>query len=106
MRGFLLRSAAVIIMVAILGGHLTELFDHWDHTLRTGQDSDYLVVLIAGCAGAAFVIAKASRFVRRLHNLVTESVPRMLPPAESVPAFLQTFAFDLSPPATLAPIRI
>lgn len=106
MRAFLLRSAAVIIMVAILGGHLTELFDHWDHTLRTGQDSDYLVVLIAGCAGAAFVIAKAGRFVRRLQKLVNESVPRVLPRAEWAPVLLQDFGFDLSPPATLSPIRI
>ncbi len=57
MRGVLLRSAVLIIMAAMLGGHVTELFDHWDHTLRTGKDADYTVVLVAACAGFAFAVA-------------------------------------------------
>ena len=58
MRNLLLRSAVLIVMAAMLGGHVTELLDHWDHTARTGKDSDYAVVMIAGCVGFAFVIAR------------------------------------------------
>lgn len=93
-------------MVAILGGHLTELFDRWDHTLRTGQDSDYLLVLIAATAGAAFVLTKFSRSALALIRLLIESIPCILLSTEIAPVALKTFAFDLSPPPTLAPIRI
>jgi hypothetical protein len=106
MRGILLRSAAVIIMITILGGHLTEVFDRWDHTLRTGQDSDYLVVLIAVCAGAAFVLAESSRHMRNLIRLVAESVSCILRSVVTNFVAPKTFAFDLSPPSTIAPIRI
>jgi hypothetical protein len=58
MRNLLLRSAVLLVMAAMLGGHVTELLDHWDHTARTGNDSDYAVVVIAGCLGLAFVIAR------------------------------------------------
>src|SRR5579872_1948496 len=106
MRGVLLRAAAVIIMVAILGGHVTELFDHWDHTLTTGQDSDYAVVLIAACAGAGFVLARFSRVLRGVVRVFIEAAPFILPLTRVAPVALKTFAFDLSPPPAVAPIRI
>src|SRR5579864_8026019 len=53
-----LRWGVVLAVVAMLGGHFTELFDRWDHTLRTGKDADYAVVMVAACAG---VVAWYSR---------------------------------------------
>lgn len=53
-----LRWAALLILAAMLGGHFTELFDRWDHTLRTGKDADYAIVLVAACAGLAVAAAK------------------------------------------------
>lgn len=93
-------------MLAMFGGHVTELFDHWDHTLRTGQDSDYLVVMVAACAGAAFILVQASRLLRRVIQLLAELAPRLLRPAAVAPAARKTFAFDLSPPSAILPIRI
>ncbi len=58
MRRTLLHSAVLITLVAILGGHVTELFDRWDDTLQTGRDIDYSVVIVAACAGIAFAAAK------------------------------------------------
>lgn len=54
----LLRCVVLIALAAMLAGHVTELFDHWDHTLRTGKDADYTMVMVAACAGFAFAIAK------------------------------------------------
>jgi hypothetical protein len=106
MRTLLLRSVVLMIMAAMLGGHVTELLDHWDHTARTGEDSDYSFVLIAACAGAAFILAKSNRLVYRLVRLLAESAPCILRSTATVPASPRTFAFDLSPPPATAPIRI
>ena len=58
-RRTLLRWAVLIILAAMLGGHVTEMFDRWENTLQTGRDIDFNVVLIAACAGAVFVVAKS-----------------------------------------------
>jgi hypothetical protein len=55
----LLRWAVLITLAAMLGGHMTELFDHWENTLQTGSDVDYTVVILAACAGVVFVVAKS-----------------------------------------------
>src|SRR5438552_3818825 len=54
-RRILLRPAVLITLAAMLGGHMTELFDHWENTLQTGSDVDYTVVILAACAGVVFV---------------------------------------------------
>src|SRR5262249_50704589 len=54
-RQVVLRCVIVVALAAMFGGHVTELFDQWDHTARTGEDIDYAVVVVAGCIGAAFV---------------------------------------------------
>lgn len=58
MRKTLLHSAALVILAGMLGGQITELFDHWDHTLQTGRDVDYTVVIIAACVGVVFAVGK------------------------------------------------
>jgi hypothetical protein len=58
MRKTLLHSAALVVLAGMLGGHITELFDHWDHTLQTGRDVDYTVVIIAACVGVVFAVGK------------------------------------------------
>jgi hypothetical protein len=42
----------------MVGGQITELFDPWDHTLQTGRDVDYTVVIVAACLGVVFAAAK------------------------------------------------
>lgn len=37
---------------------LVEMFDQWDHTLQTGNDTEYLFVLLALCVGAVFVLGQ------------------------------------------------
>lgn len=106
MRGFLLRSAVLIVMAAMFGGHVSELFDRWDHTLRTGKDADYAVVMVAACAGFALAAGKSIEVLRRLVRVVADAAPYVCRLAAIHAPVLKTFAFDLSPPPTVAPIRI
>jgi hypothetical protein len=34
------------------------MFDHWDHELQTGQDTEYTLMVVALCAGAVCALAK------------------------------------------------
>lgn len=59
MAGRVLRWAVLLILMAMLSGHVSELFDHWDHTMRTGREADYTLVVIGACAGLELVLARA-----------------------------------------------
>ena len=37
---------------------LVDLFDQWDHAFQTGHDSEYPLVILALCVGAAFVLGR------------------------------------------------
>lgn len=105
MRKMLLHSAALIVLAGMLGGHITELFDHWDHTLQTGRDVDYTVVIIAASVGVVFAIGK---------KLVSASI-RLFSPAKLPQITTPNFpGFRASPepldtgppPLNLSPLRI
>ena len=34
------------------------MFDRWDHTLKTGKDTEYTFVVIALCVGAVYAFAQ------------------------------------------------
>jgi hypothetical protein len=69
MRGWLLRLAAVLIMVVCLGSCVSEIFDQWDHTMQTGHDTESTLVMLASLAGAVLVMARA----------VASAAPRICP---------------------------
>jgi hypothetical protein len=54
----LLRGTVLVIVVAMLAGQASELFDRWDHPLRTGRETAYPMVMAAACAGLALLLAK------------------------------------------------
>ena len=54
MRSRLLHVGIVFILVVCLVCPLVELFDHWDHTIQTGSDTEYTLVILALCAGAVY----------------------------------------------------
>jgi len=33
---------------------IVEMFDHWDHTVQTGSDTEYALVVVALCVGVAY----------------------------------------------------
>jgi hypothetical protein len=52
-----------LVLVACLACHLVEMFDRWDDTLQTGNDTEYALVVLALCVGVAYLIA---RFIPKL----------------------------------------
>jgi hypothetical protein len=105
MRKTLLDTAALIVLAGVLGGQITELFDHWDHTLQTGRDVDYTVVIIAACVGVVFAVAKklVSAWMRLFGpaRLLQISAPAF-PGFRASPEPLDTGP----PPLSLSPLRI
>jgi hypothetical protein len=56
-RRHLLQFAAFLLLLICLCGHIAETFDFWDHTLQTGNDIEYSLVMVALVAGAGFGLA-------------------------------------------------
>ena len=94
----------MIILAAMLGGHVTELFDHWDNTLETGRDIDYAIVILAACVGVVFAVAK--RFVALFRQLPRRNdfpIPQSFSLLETI--LVEISALGPSPPPLL-PLRI
>src|SRR5690348_317404 len=49
----------VFILIVCLVCPLVELFDHWDHTIQSGNDTEYALVILALCIGAAYSFARS-----------------------------------------------
>ena len=50
--------AGAMALTVCLVCPLVDLFDQWDHVLQTGNDTEYPLVILALCVGAAFVLAR------------------------------------------------
>jgi hypothetical protein len=58
MRSRASRITATLVLLTCLIGQLLETLDHWDHTIQTGNDTEYTLVLLALCAGVAYSFAR------------------------------------------------
>src|SRR5258707_4931369 len=47
-----------IVLLTCLMSPLVELFDKWDHTMQTGSDTEYALVVLALCVGVAYSFAR------------------------------------------------
>ena len=52
MRRELLQLVAAVVLGLCVWGHVSELFDHWDNTFKTGNDIEYSTVIVVLIAGA------------------------------------------------------
>src|SRR5579863_3353396 len=77
--------ASILIICVICP--LLEVFDRWDHTLQTGNDGEYTMVVLALCVGAMYSIARSAA-----------DVPRAEPDAE--------MKSELAPPNILGGVTI
>ena len=66
MRARISYGVAVVVLVTCFVCPVLEMFDHWDHTLQTGNDTEYTLVLLALCTG--MVCALAQRIVALCRN--------------------------------------
>ena len=56
MRRPTLTAIVTLIIATIFLCPVSEMFDHWDHTAKTGKDTESSLMLVAECAGAAIAI--------------------------------------------------
>ena len=94
-----IQAAATLILVLCLWGHVSELFDRWDHTSRTGNDTEYSTVIAVLAGGAVILFARALPGLRG----DARATPRFTPPAGlylPVPCTETHFIAD-SPPCLL-----
>lgn len=55
------RPAQIVGIIALLVCFvcpIVELFDCWDNTAQTGNDTEYTLVLVSLCVGAAYSLAR------------------------------------------------
>lgn len=89
-----------IVLLICLVCPLVEMFDHWDHTLQTGNDTEYALVVLALCVGVAYSIARfIPRFSLRgfLAEALSNSCIRKTLPAALIKCFL-VIPTSISPP--------
>ena len=56
MRSRLSFWVAVLALATCLLCQIAEIFDQWDHTLQTGDDTEYTFVVLALCAGVGYAL--------------------------------------------------
>ena len=100
MRSKISRAAATLALLTCVVCPVLETFDHWDHTLQTGQDTEYILVLLALCIGVAYAFA---RFVLKfpLVKSAVELVSNLCAhgrPASGERGSLLVIPIPLSPP--------
>src|SRR5258707_3959057 len=95
-----------LVLATCLVSPLVEVFDTWDHTIQTGNDTEYALVLLALCVGVAYSFA---RFVFKSPPLafVAKSVFASCVQDSflSAPCGFTLLLFDATSPPTL-PLRI
>src|SRR5260370_28486761 len=52
------RITITLALLACLICPLVEMFDNWDHTIQTGNDTEYALVVLALCVGVAYSFAR------------------------------------------------
>lgn len=57
------QITAAIVLITCLVCPLVEMFDHWDDTIQTGNDTEYALMILVLCVGVAYTLAQVvSRF--------------------------------------------
>src|SRR5256885_16722521 len=105
MRSFASRITVTLVLLICLICPLLGTFDTWDHTVQTGNDTEYGLVLLALCVGGSYSFA---RFIFKsvLLGLVAKNVfaSCMQKSFLSTPCSLTLLLFDATSPPPL-PLR-
>ena len=72
MKSRLSRTLVGVVLAICFLCPMIEMFDCWDHTLQTGCDSEYALVIVALCVGVAY------SFIRFIKLPVTQCVSEIL----------------------------
>jgi hypothetical protein len=97
----LIQFGTTLILTLCVWSHVSEIFDHWDNTFKTGYDIEYSTVIVVLIAGAVIAFAQvAAALIRRV-----SATPCLLPLSGSCPLIVRSLAAFVahSPPR---PLRI
>jgi hypothetical protein len=64
---------ATLVLLTCIICPLAETFDHWDHTLQTGNDTEYALVVLALSVGVSYSLVRFT-FKPTLLGLIARSV--------------------------------
>jgi hypothetical protein len=96
---------ATLVLAICFVCQVAEMFDQWDHTLQTGDDTEYTFVVLALCVGVAYSL---KWFIPRitLPDFLTEAIsfPRSHPLLSALTNWSGVVPIPASPPA--AALRI
>ena len=54
-----------LVLATCLVCPVMQMFDHWDHELQTGQDTESAFMVLALCIGATFVLTRAVLYISK-----------------------------------------
>jgi hypothetical protein len=86
---------------------LVELFDYWDDSVITGNDTEYGLVVLALCAGAAYTLARLVFQGWTIFDFLSRSIlaPGIETPSCFTPVYFRLPFFEYMSPPEL-PLRI
>src|ERR1700730_2907852 len=100
MRRIATMLAVLFVLAACIVCPVMEMFDQWDHTLQTGQDTESAVMIVALCVGVLYSFAcTISRFIRcrSAANSISSFCLQLASPAIVV-GFFAAILISISPP--------
>ncbi len=68
----MLHVAVALVLLTCVVCPVLEIFDHWDNTLQTGDDTESALVILALCVGVVYCLAQVIVTISR--NLSATSV--------------------------------
>jgi hypothetical protein len=100
MRSRLSQITATLALLICLVCPLLEMFDYWDQTIQTGNDTEYGLVVLALCVGAAYSFARFIFRISVLKLLAIDVFAALVQESfHSAPrSFMQLFFSVISPP--------
>jgi undecaprenyl pyrophosphate phosphatase UppP len=93
------RFATALIFAACLGAPVFEMFDHWDQTAQTSNDTEANVIVVALCVGVALVAVR--KLLKPLLTSARHEPVSVLRPNRSVSGVGIVATPDISPPIPL-----
>ena len=71
----LLHCGTVLILTFCIWGHVSELFDYWDNTFKTGNDIEYSTVIVVLIMGAVLCFAHLAVVVAQSRKRTAHTLP-------------------------------
>jgi len=97
----LLHFGTVVVLTLCIWGHVSELFDHWDNTFRTGKDIEYSTVIVALVIGTAICFSHFPAVAIGSRAGLVCSLPRL-----AVSAFAESTSVSCIAHSPPIPLRI